>query len=157
MEHNFIYKHQNGIRPNHSTKLAALHTIDKIITDLDLGLIPLNILDLSKAFDTLDHNILIHKLQYYGILNTELNFFKKYLQNREQLVQLDHIKSTSQKALTGVPQGSILGPLLIFIYINDIKHTSKYFKILTYADDTTLMCTLNKKELKNIVELTKKD
>ena len=157
LEHNLIYKHQYGFRPNHSTELAALHTIDKMITDLDLGLIPLNIfLDLSKVFDTFDHNILIHKLQYNGILNTELNFFKNYLQNREQFVQLDHIKSTSQKTLTGVPQGSILGPLLFIIYINDIKHTSKYFKILTYADDTTLMCTLNKKELKNIGELTKK-
>ena len=116
-------------------------------------MIPLNIfLDLSKAFDTLDHNILIHKLQYYGILNTEINFFKNYLQNRE-FVQLDHIKSTSQKTLTGVHQGSILEPLLFIIYINDIQHTYKYFKILTYADYTTLMCTLNKKAMKNVGEL----
>ena len=135
--------------------MAALHVVDEVINDLDKNLVPLNIyLDLSKAFDTLDHNILLHKLQYYGVSEIELTFFKNYLSNRQQYVQMGTIKSTLENIQTGVPQGSILGPLLFFIYINDIPYASKYFKIVTYADDTTLMTRLNLTELRQTNEMT---
>ena len=86
---------------------------------MDNNEIPLNIyLDLSKAFDTLDHNILqVDKLHYYGIINTPLDLFKKYLTNRKQYVEIDTVKSKMGEIQTGVLQGSIFGPLLFIIYI----------------------------------------
>ena len=112
-------------------------------------------LDLSKAFDTLDHNILLDKLHYYGIKNTPLDLFKNYLTNTKQYVQLDGVKSKMGEIQTGVPQGSILEPLLFIIYINDIKTSTELFNVITYADDTTLMSTLgsfNSNQNKNSVE-----
>ncbi len=107
--------------------------------ETDKNDIPINIyLDLSKAFDTLDHNILIDKLSYYGIDGTALQLFQNYLTDRKQFVELDDIKSDTLVLKTGVPQGSILGPLLFIIYINDIAHASQIFDFIIYADDTTL-------------------
>ena len=124
--------------------------MDEVIKDLDRNCVPLNIyLDLSKAFDTLDHTILLSKLHYYGISILELNFFRNYLFNRHQYVQMGTTKSTLKNIKTGVPQGSILGPLLFIIYINDIPRTSSFFKTITYADDITLMCSLNSEDLRN--------
>ena len=89
---------QYGFRSKHSTELAALHVVDEVINDSDRNCAPLNIyLDLSKAFDTLDHTILLSKLHYYGISNLELNFFKNYLFNRHQYVQMGSTKSTLKK------------------------------------------------------------
>ena len=99
-------------------------------------------LDISKAFDTLDHNILLDKFHYYGIRNTTLDLFKKYLTNRKQYVEIDNVKSNMGEIQTGVPQGFILGPLLCIIYINDIKTYIELFNVFTYADATTLMSTL---------------
>ena len=76
-------------------------------------------IDLSKAFDTLDHNILINKLEFYGVRGKGLDWFRSYLSNRQQYVQFNGTKSGLLKIKTGVPQGSILGPLLFLIYIND--------------------------------------
>ena len=123
---------------------------------MDNNEIPLYIyLDLSKAFDTLDHNILLDKLHYYGIGNTPLDIFKNYLTNRKQYVEIDTVKSKMGEIQTGVPQGSILGPLLFIIYINDIKTSSELFHVITYADDTTLISTLgsfNSNQQQNSVE-----
>ena len=139
-----LFDHQYGFRPKHSTEYAALELIDRIITQLDKDEIPINIyLDLSKAFDTIDHIILIDKLKYYGVHGTNLNLFSSYLENRKQYTEIDNIKSNMLQITTGVPQGSILGPLLFIIYINDFAQASKMFNFLIYADDTTLSSTLN--------------
>ena len=139
-----MFDHQYGFRPKHSTEYAALELIDRIITQLDKDEIPINIyLDLSKAFDTIDHIILIDKLKYYGVHGTNLNLFSSYLENRKQYMEIDNIKSNMLSITTGVPQGSILGPLLFIIYINDFAQASKMFNFLIYADDITLSSTLN--------------
>ena len=87
-------------------------------------------------FNTLDHNILLDKLHYYGIRNTPLDLFKNYLTNRKQYVEIDNVKSKMGEIQTRVPQGSILGPLLFIIYINPLSYL-----MLLHADDTTLMST----------------
>ena len=139
-----MFDHQYGFRPKHSTEYAALELIDRIITQLDKDEIPINIyLDISKAFDTIDHIILIDTLKYYGVHGTNLNLFSSYLDNRKQYTEIDNINSNMLQITTGVPQGSILGPLLFIIYINDFAQASKMFNFLIYADDTTLSSTLN--------------
>ena len=142
--HDMYYNGQYGFRHKHSTQLAALELIDRVTQELDRGNTPINIfIDLSKAFDTLDHGILLSKLQYYGINGTALKLLTSYLSNRQQFVQIEDNKSHTIKIAMGVPQGSILGPLLFIIYINDIAYSSDLFKFINFADDTTLFTTLN--------------
>ena len=130
---------QYGFRKQHSTELTALHLMHNIIQDMDMGKIPISVfLDLSKAFDTLDHTILLEKLKFHGICGNELKLFKNYLTKRKQYFQFESTKSSFENILTGVPQGSILGPLLFVIYINNISSASTFFKMLIYADDNTL-------------------
>ena len=134
-----------GFRPNHCTEQATLELTDRIISAMDNNDVPIGVfLDLSKAFDTIDHNILLNKLEHYGIEGIPLQLFKNYLTNRKQYVKLCDIKSNLLQIKTGVPQGSILGPLLFIIYINDFSRASAIFDFICYADDTTLFCTLSK-------------
>ena len=112
--------HQYGFRPKYSTKYGVLELIDRIINQLDKDEIPINIyLDNSKAFDTIDHIILIDKLKYYGVHGINLKLFSGYLENRKQYTEINNIKSNMSSITTGVKQGSILGPLLFIININD--------------------------------------
>ena len=103
-------------------------------------------MDLSKAFDTLNHDILIYKLKAYGLSETALKLIQSYLTNRKQYVEINNTQSTKNDITVGVPQGSILGPLLFIIYINDIIHSSTVFKFIIFADDTTLYTTLDTQE-----------
>ena len=145
--HNLLYNSQHGFKRLHSTETATLEFIDRIYKVLDSGELPITVfLDLSKAFDTLDHGILLQKLKHYGVTGISLKWFESYLMNRSQYVQLDSGYSNPLHITTGVPQGSILGPLLFIIYINDLYLASPKFESILYADDTTLissLCTFN--------------
>ena len=104
---------------------------------------PVNIyLDFSKAFDSLNYNILLSKLAYYGIQPNALRLLTRYLQDRWQYVQLDNVNSCEHPTTCGIPQGSVIGPLLFNILINDITEASTKFDFIMYADDTTLASTL---------------
>jgi len=98
-------------------------------------------LDLSKAFDTIDHSILLNKLKHYGIRGTCLKWLNSYLSNRTQYVKINKTKSIIQEINCGVPQGSVLGPLLFIIYTNDIPNQLQFTRTILFADDTTIYCS----------------
>ena len=127
--------------------------VDRIHNEMDKKKYPLAIfMDLSKAFDTLDHSILLNKLSYYGIKNIELSWFESYLTNRQQYVEINKVKSSLDTIITGVPQGSILGPLLFLIYMNDVPSVGTFFDFILYADDTSLLNSLSISLQLNIID-----
>ena len=99
-------------------------------------------MDLSKAFDTIDHDILLYKLNYYGIRGIAFEWFKSYLSGRTQQVQFNNCLSSTIKPITSsVPQGSILGPLLFILYVNDFRNCLDFSTNVSFADDTNIFIT----------------
>ena len=142
--YNLFAPQQYGFRKNSSTELATLELIDRLLNQMNNHKIPTNFyIDLSKAFDSLQHDILLEKLAHYGLTNKAIALLKSYLSNRKQYVQLSDVRSSVRPISVGVPQGSILGPLLFNIFINDIVKSSTKFNFILYADDTTLNSTLD--------------
>ena len=138
---NLLTEQQYGFKSKHSTELASIKLVDYIIKEIDdlrATKTPTTVyLDLSKAFDTLNYDIVFSKLELYGISGIPLALIKSYLINRFQYVQCENMTSELLEIKTGIPQGSILGPLFFSILINDLVNSSRLFSFLMYADDTT--------------------
>ena len=134
-----LHIHQSGFRQHHSCQTALVRLIDSWSKDIDSGkIISTVFLDLRKAFDLVDHDFLLHQLSIYHFLESSLVLMKSYSSNHSQCVRMGNNQSSFQNVNCGVPQGSILGPLLFLIYINDIGSRLHHSSIDLYADDSTL-------------------
>lgn len=137
--HNFITGDQSAFRKSHSTNTAAHKVFEDIYENINDGLVVgACLFDLSKCFDTIDHQLLIKKMERYGIRGPELKWFADYLVGRSQTVRLHGQLSDFTTITTGVPQGSVLGPLLFLIFINDLPTCLKHSVSNIYADDTEI-------------------
>ena len=135
-----LSKHQFGFRKNHSTHFALIDLVNRIETVLDNNEFAIGVfLDLSKAFDTVNHTLLLQKLDHYGIRGIVLEWFKNYITERYQCVKYNNEVSDKTEISCGVPQGSVLGPLLFLIYMNDICNSSELISFILFADDTNLL------------------
>lgn len=157
----FIEKHkllddsQYGFRENRSTALALLDSVEEITNCVDEGKLVAGLfIDLKKAFDTINHNILINKLEKYGIRGIALQWIRSYLKNRKQFVKIENFCSSCLKINCGIPQGAVLGPELFILYINDLSKVSKALKSVLFADDTNVFfASYNLKELVSMIEI----
>ena len=135
-----LYKKQFGFQKKISTAHAVISLIENIEKAIDNKIFVCRVfVDLQKAFDTVDHNILLHKLSHYGIRDIANCWFSSYLSNRKQFVTINGFDSVIQSFQYGVPQGSVLGPLLFLIYINDLHNAIKFSQSFHFADDTCLL------------------
>ena len=138
-QNNLLYKYQFGFKKHYGTNSALILLIDKIMNSLNNGDIVLGLfLDFSKAFDCVNHEILIRKMSKYGIRGLCLDWFIDYLSQRKQYVLYNGNKSCEQIISCGVPQGSILGPVLFLLYINDLPNISEKLFTILYADDSNI-------------------
>ena len=137
-KHNILFENQFGFRPKHSTNMAVIKLVDKIVNAANKNQITADIfLDLFKAFDTIKHDILLDKMAHYGFRGIVLDWVKSYLTNRKQFVEYNNCKSTIRLIDSGMPQGSILGPLGFIIYVNDIPNSVPDLSLILFADDTS--------------------
>ena len=157
---NILYHKQYGFRKQYSTYMALLDFTNTIAKAFEKKQVLIGLfLDLTKAFDCINHDILIKKMQFYGVRGNVLKWFYSYLDNRVQYVSVNNISSAIKHIPVGIPQGSVLGPLLFLLYVNDIQFASNILNSIIFADDTNLfasgdnidvLCTTVNEELKNI-------
>ena len=150
---NIIYSLQFGFRQQYFTSHALINIAENIRKALDYGNIGCGVfVDLQKALDTVDHQILLAKLNHYEICGVSKDWFKSYLSNCSQYISINGYKSGLAAINCGVHQGSVLGPLLFLLYINDLNQAIKFCKVHHFADDTNLLCLSNSiKKLNKLV------
>ena len=143
-KHDILYKYQFGFGGGMGTNTAMINLIDKIVSALDNSDSVIGVfVDFSKAFDTVDHTKLFKKLQKLGIRGLAYAWIKNYLTNRKQFVYFNNVTSSNKPITCGVPEGSILWPLLFILYINDIVNVAPLLFTILYADDSNLFLTGN--------------
>ena len=136
---NIFYRKQFGFQEKNSTKHAIMQLVDQINCSFEKNIYTLDIfIDLSKAFDTVDHKIIITKLENYGVTGTNLRWFKSYLENRKQCISYENFYTSHIDIPYDVPQGSILAPLLFLVYVNAHYKTSDVLDPIMLANDTNL-------------------
>ena len=141
---NIIYDLQFGFRQQYSTSHVFINITENIRKALDDGYIGCRVfVDLQKAFGTVDHQILLAKLNHYGIRGVSNDWFKSYLSKGYQYVYINGYESRLAAINCVVPQGSVLGPLLFLLYINELNQTKEFCKVHHSADDTNLLCLCN--------------
>ena len=139
VSNNLLNKYQSGFRPRHSTVTALPDITIEWFINIDNGLTnAVLFLDLKKAFDTIDQSILTTKLKLYGVQPKTLQWFSGYLTQRPQRILINSIFSDAKIVTCGIPQGSILGPLLFLLYLNDLPNSNLVSTVRMYADDTSL-------------------
>ena len=137
--HNILFQNEFGFRRNNSTVYALAQITEIIKESIDKGKYGCGtFIDLRKAFATVNHGILLKKLEHYGIRDNMLDWFQSYLSDREQYADINGKSSHLLDITCGVPQGSVLGPLLFLIYINDLPNISKILNFYLFADDTNI-------------------
>ena len=130
-DNNALNSCQFGFRNKHNTTHAIMNLLEYLSDAIENNEYTIAIfLDLKKAFDTVNHEILLQKLEHYGFRGTPLKLIKSYLTDRKQFVKVNNSLSNSSKITCGVPQGSILGPLLFILYINDLSHVSEFIRLI---------------------------
>ena len=138
-ENNILSKNKFGYRKKRSTELATLLLIDEMSKEIDKGkMVGAVSIDLSKAFDTLSHSVLISKMQKCGVKGIAIQWFIDYLFNRSIISVIDDQRSEPQSLICGVPQGSILGPILFLMYFNDFEQCLSHSRVYKFADDTVI-------------------
>ena len=154
-KNNLFSPSQYGFRKAHSTQHAILDIVNTIETNMDKRSFSCGVfIDLKKAFDTVDHKILLDKLHHYGFRGIINKWFSSYLEDRTQTTQIGSLISPEENIAFGVPQGSVSGPLLFLIYVNGIQECSEKLKFFLFADDTNIVYADNNlKSLDDIVNL----
>ena len=144
VENNILYQKQFGFQNAHTTEHAILQLMNQITEAFSQGKYTLGIfIDLSKAFDTVNHSILLQKLKAYGIQSENLKWFRSYLSHRKQFLPYEDFKTEMKIVKCGVSQGSILGPLLFLIFVNDLSNSTKVLDPVFFEDDANLFCSGN--------------
>ena len=149
-DYSLLHKNQSGFRKGHSTESALICMTDSWLKTINEGkLVGCAIIDFWKALDLVDHQLVLKKLRHYKFSTSTLSWFQSYLYNRTQQVVINNSCSISGDVLCGVPQGSILGPLLFLLFINDLPLSLKDIHLFVdlYADDTTLYSTNLEKDV----------